>query len=114
MYAESYQRAHGRIVELLKGKDPDVVVPATPEWTATDIVRHLTGLAVDLTNGSVDGYASDAWTAAQVAARAGSDLDAVLGEWAGVLDEASALLDDVESLGLPDRVRSAAGVFPTK
>jgi uncharacterized protein (TIGR03083 family) len=114
MYAESYQRAHDRIVALIAGKDPDVVVPATPEWTAGDIIRHLTGLAVDLTNGFVDGYASDAWTAAQVSARADHDVETVLAEWAGVLDEASALLDDVESLGLPERVRSVAGVFPAK
>ncbi len=114
MYAESYQRAHRRIVDLLKDKDPNAAVPATPGWTATDVVRHLTGLAVDLTNGVLDGYASDEWTDAQVVARREMTLEDVLVEWAGVLGRASALLDDVESLGLPDQVRSAAGVFPAK
>jgi len=114
MYAESYQRAHHRIVDLLKGKDPKAAVPATPGWTVTDVVRHLTGLAVDLTNGVLEGYASDEWTEAQVSARRDMRLEEVLAEWAGVLDAASTLLDDVESLSLPDQVRSAAGVFSPK
>ncbi len=114
MYAETYRRAHDRIVEVLAGKDPDTPVPATPGWTATDVVRHLTGLAVDVTEGVVEGYASDEWTAAQVAARRDMTLEEVLTEWAGVLDRASALLDDVEALGLPDVIRSSAGAFPAK
>lgn len=114
MYAESYHRAHDRIVDLLKDKDPNISVPATPGWTATDVVRHLAGLAVDLTNGVLEGYASDEWTAAQVDAWADHDLEEVLAEWASVLDEASALLDDIESLGLTAGVRSTAGTFSPK
>ncbi len=114
MYTEAYQRAQGRIVDLLRGKDPDAAVPATPAWTATDVVRHLSGLAVDLMNGVLEGYASDEWTEAQVSARADMTLGQVLTEWASVVEEASALLDDIESLGLPDTIRSQAGTFPVK
>ncbi|GMR02683.1 MAG: hypothetical protein BMS9Abin20_1028 [Acidimicrobiia bacterium] len=114
MYAESYTRAYNRIVALMEGKDPGVVVPACPDWSATDVIRHLAGLSVDITSGLFEGFASDDWTDAQVSARADMSLEEVIAEWSSVIDEAASLLDDLESLGLPDRVPSALGVTSIK
>ncbi|GMQ98538.1 MAG: hypothetical protein BMS9Abin17_1054 [Acidimicrobiia bacterium] len=114
MYAESYQRAQGRIVAFMVDKDPDVMVPACPEWTASDVVRHLTGLSVDTTNGVLEGFASDEWTAKHVSDRSEMPLEDVIAEWNGAIGAAAAKLDDVESLGLPDPMPSALGMMPLK
>jgi len=114
MYAESYTRAQGRIVELMAGKDPDVMVPACPDWSASDVVRHLAGLSVDTTNGVLEGFASDEWTARQVSDRSEMSLEGVIQEWDGAIAEAAALLDNVELLGLPDPMPSALGMIPLK
>jgi uncharacterized protein (TIGR03083 family) len=111
MYAEAYRRGQGRVVAFMVDRDPDVNVPATPDWTAADVVRHLTGLAVDLTSGVVEGYASDPWTARQVAERQAMSLDDVVDEWNGVVDAAADRLDDPEAAGFPERVTSEAGSF---
>jgi len=112
MYAESYQRAHGRVVALMDGKDPDVMVPACPDWSAGDVVRHLCGLSVDLVNGAIDGFASDAWTDKQVRTRAGMEFDEVVDEWSGAIDAAASVLDNLDSLDLGEGVDSPAGSFP--
>jgi len=114
VYAESYARAQGRIVELMAGKDPDVMVPACPDWSASDVVRHLTGLSVDTRNGVLEGYASDEWTAKQVSDRSEMSLEDVILEWDGVIAEVAALLDDIELLGLPDPMPSGLGLIPLK
>lgn len=92
-------------------RDPEINVPATPDWTAADVVRHLAGLAVDLSNGVVEGYASDPWTARQVAERQEMTLDEVIGEWSEATDAAAEKLDDPEGAGFPERVDSGAGTF---
>ncbi len=111
MYAEAYRRGQERVVSFMEGKDPDVNVPATPEWTATDVVRHLTGVAVDISNLVVEGYASDPWTAKQVSDREEMDLVEVIAEWNAVVEDAAARLDNVETSGFPERVVSEAGSF---
>ena len=57
------------------------VVPATPAWTVRDVLAHLVGITADLNAqrfGSGDG---DAWTASQVAGRAGRSVDDLAAEW---------------------------------
>lgn len=110
MYAEAYQRAQARVVEFMAGRDPEVLVPATPDWTALDVVRHLTGLSVDLSNLVLDGFASDEWTEEQVTARRSMSFDEVVAEWNNIIGPASVLLDAIEDLGLPDAIPSALGV----
>lgn len=110
MYAEAYRRAQVRVVEFMAGRNPEVSVPATPDWTALDVVRHLTGLSVDLSNLVLDGFASDEWTEQQVASRGSMSLDEVVAEWNNIIGPASVLLDAIDDLGLPDAIPSALGV----
>lgn len=109
MYAEAYQRGQVRIVGILGGRDPETPVPATPEWTVLDVVRHLTGVSVDLSNLVLENFASDEWTEAQVLSRRGMTLDEVVAEWNSIIGPASVLLDAIGDLGLPETVASAVG-----
>lgn len=109
MYAEAYQRGQVRIVEFLGGRDLEILVSATPAWTVLDVVRHLTGISVDLSNLVLDGFASDEWTEAQVLSRRDMTFDEVVVEWDNIIGPASVLLDAIDDLGLPETVPSALG-----
>ena len=109
MYAEAYQRGQVRVTALMSGRDPETPVPATPEWTVLDVVRHLTGVSVDLSNLVLENFASDEWTEAQVLSRRGMTLDEVVAEWNSIIGPASVLLDAIGDLGLPETVASAVG-----
>ncbi|HQY15291.1 MAG: maleylpyruvate isomerase family mycothiol-dependent enzyme [Acidimicrobiaceae bacterium] len=78
-----YRSARGRISALCvaDGVDPDLIVPATPEWTVHDVVAHLSGIAVDASSGNMDGAPGDQWTAAQVLRGAGRSVPEMLAEW---------------------------------
>jgi uncharacterized protein (TIGR03083 family) len=68
--ADAYLATRGRVRALLEAAGPgaaDLPVPATPQWTVHDVVAHLAGVATDLTEGRLDGLATDEWTDAQVA-----------------------------------------------
>ena len=109
MYAEAYQRGQARVKAFMVGRDPEVRVPATPEWTAADVVRHLTGVSVDLSNLVLESFASDEWTEKQVLSRRGVPFDEVVAEWDNIIGPASVLLDAIDDLGLPETVSSAVG-----
>ncbi len=111
MYAEAYQRGQARIVEFMAGRDSDTAVPATPDWSALDVLRHLTGLSVDLSNLVLEGFASDEWTDRQVSSRRAMSFDEVIAEWDNIIGPASVLLDAIDDLGLPEMIPSAAGLM---
>lgn len=80
-----YDDARRRICDLADGltsEQLDTRVPGTPEWTARQVVAHLTGVASDAVHGNRDGAPGPAWTAPQVARREGRALDDVVAEWA--------------------------------
>ena len=84
-HAPAYQAVRTRVSELLQGPGAaafDRTAPATPEWRVHDVLSHMVGVTVDVVHGRLDGIATDPWTAAQVDARAGDSLDALLDEWA--------------------------------
>jgi uncharacterized protein (TIGR03083 family) len=110
MYAEAYQRGQARVVDFMGSRDPEILVPATPEWSALDVVRHLTGISVDLSNLVFEGFAGDEWTEEQVSSRRDMTLDEVVAEWDNIIRPASVLLDTIDDLGLPEAIPSALGV----
>lgn len=92
--AELYALERRRLADILRAGGPDVAdrtVPASPDWTVKDVVAHLCGIAVDTVEGRVEGVGTDPWTAAQVEARRGADLEAVLAEW----DERAPAFEDL-------------------
>jgi uncharacterized protein (TIGR03083 family) len=110
MYAEAYQRGQARIVGFMAGRDPEIPVPATPDWTALDVLRHLTGVSVDISNLVFDGFAGNEWTERQVRSRSDMTLDDVIAEWDGIVGSAAVVLDTLDDLGLPDAIPSALGM----
>jgi len=80
-----YDDARGRVCALVAGLSSaqlDSTVPATPEWSARQVVAHLTGVAVDTVRGHREGAPGPSWTAPQVADREGRPLQEVVAEWA--------------------------------
>lgn len=112
MYGFAYKAGHERVVAFLADRDTDTIVPACPEWTAADVVRHLAGISADTANGVFEGFASDEWTEAQVGARRSMSYEDVVAEWEISIDRAIAAMDDVESLDLPERIPTAFGPIP--
>ncbi|MGH3467675.1 MAG: maleylpyruvate isomerase N-terminal domain-containing protein [Thermocrispum sp.] len=70
----------------------DTRVPATPEWTARQVLAHLAGVATDAVHGRTEGRPGPTWTAPQVTQREGRALDDITAEWA---QTAPAVLDAI-------------------
>lgn len=85
--ADIYATSRRRLVELAPGLTADqqaAALPATPPWTVVDGYRHLTGVCCDVLDGNMpqgSPLEADAWTAAQLAARADWTLDQVCHQW---------------------------------
>jgi uncharacterized protein (TIGR03083 family) len=82
--AALFRESRRRIVAVGRGLDAEALaapVPACPEWTVRDLFAHLSGVSADVANDNLEGAPHEAWTAAQVAARAGRDLAELLAEW---------------------------------
>jgi uncharacterized protein (TIGR03083 family) len=92
--ADAYEAVHARLLEVLRGRPGDEEVESCPGWTVHDLVAHLAGLCDDWVEGRLDGYASDGWTATQVARFAHVPLDEVLASWGRALRSFRALPDD--------------------
>src|SRR4051812_24805127 len=83
-HAVAYKTLRARVREVVASADPArlvVIVPATPEWRAHDVVAHLVGVPDDVVNGRLEGIASDPWTQAQVDKRAALATTDLLAEW---------------------------------
>lgn len=88
MFDSIYDDARRRVCTLvadLTQAQLDTVVPGTPEWTARQVVAHLTGVACDAVAGRTEGMPGPSWTAPQVASREGRTLDDVIDEWAAAV-----------------------------
>jgi uncharacterized protein (TIGR03083 family) len=83
-YAAEYGALRARVADLVGALPADALdcaSPATPEWSAHDLLAHLVGVADDAVHGRIDGIATDPWTAAQVDARRDAATVAMLAEW---------------------------------
>ncbi len=78
-----YLEVVGRVAGLARSNPEalDRPVPACPEWTAGQVVAHLTGVAEDWVGGHLDHYGSDEWAGAQVARWENRPLDETLAAW---------------------------------
>ncbi|WP_433800307.1 maleylpyruvate isomerase family mycothiol-dependent enzyme [Actinomycetospora sp. CA-084318] len=97
MVADVYRSGHARVVALLEGVPDDQwvrSVPACPDWTVRDLLAHLVGTAADVAARRTAGFAGPDWTAAQVRARAGLDVPALLAEWETHLAATAEALDE--------------------
>lgn len=96
--SETYRRIRTRLIALADHLGPDVhdqIVLATPQWTVTDVYRHLAGSCDDILEGRLDGVTTDPWTQAQVVRRAEMTLPEVVAEWTGLAPRIDSLLDEL-------------------
>jgi uncharacterized protein (TIGR03083 family) len=90
-----YDDSRRRVCALAAGLGEErlaTTVPATPDWTARQLVAHLAGVASDLVHGRHDGAGGPEWTSRQVAEREGRALDDLIAEWAQVGPEVRDLI----------------------
>ncbi len=97
-YAGTRQRI-GALVAGLDGEGEATVVPTCPDWTVHDVVAHVAGVVDDALNGRLDGVATDPWTAAQVEARRGVPVAAIVEEWHTNAPAFEGLLDAIGDPG---------------
>ncbi len=91
--AHEYREARIRMTALVDGLDVAVaasMVAACPAWTVKDLLAHVTGIAVDLSQGNRPQGDTQAWVDRQVEERRQRSLAEVIDEWtrAGVAFEA--------------------------
>lgn len=92
-----YRGTRGRIVDLagtLSDAQLRTPVPATPHWTAHEVLAHLVGCAADAASGRLDGAPGEQWTARHVAERRSRSVGDLLDEWDGIGLAAEATLAD--------------------
>ena len=92
---DAYRAARREVLTLVSGLSAEQAAtdaPTCPGWTVHDVVSHLTGIAVDVAEGRLEGAGSPEWTARQVEARRAAPLGEVCAEWQGVAPRFDAVL----------------------
>jgi hypothetical protein len=97
--AELYRLAHASFHDVavtLSEEEWATPVPCTPEWTARDVLSHVSGIPDDAFAGRMEGAPGEAWTAAQVERHRHARVDELLDRWG---QQASGFADVIESMG---------------
>ena len=66
---DAYSELRIRVADLMRNITSEqalTVVPHCPQWTVKDCFAHMVGVPEDVTNGQMDGVATDAWTDRQI------------------------------------------------
>jgi uncharacterized protein (TIGR03083 family) len=95
--AELYRLAHASFAKFaLTMSDDDwrTPVPCTPEWTARDVLSHVSGIPDDAVAGRMEGAPGEAWTAAQIERNRDAGVDELFDRWN---EQASGFADVIES-----------------
>lgn len=100
--AAEYRAARERMVQVVAGMPEEAthrVVAACPAWTIKDLFSHVTGIAVDLSQGHRPQGDPQPWVDRQVAERADASLDQVIAEWCAAAATFEAMIE-----ARPDRL----------
>lgn len=87
---DAWRAAHRRVCDLVLQASPAELerhLPATPDWTARDLVSHMVGLAADVLDGDEPDDHNPGWTQAQVDARRGRSGADLVAEWRDLADD---------------------------
>ncbi|GAB2842666.1 maleylpyruvate isomerase family mycothiol-dependent enzyme [Lentzea nigeriaca] len=91
--APVYDATKQRITELVRDRDPQTPVAATPGWSVKDVVAHLAGGLRDFVDRRFDGVESGEWGERQVRDRRANSLDDAFAEWDANRELAEPLFD---------------------
>lgn len=93
---DAYAGVRERVTALVRETGDDRLQqpsPATPGWTAHDVLAHLVGVTEDVVDGRLDGIATDSWTQAQVDRWRDRGTPALLAAWDGYGPRFEAMMD---------------------
>jgi uncharacterized protein (TIGR03083 family) len=93
-YAAAYDAVRSRLMAASLTAQSTAAVPSCPGWDVHDVVAHLAGLCQDWVEQRFDGYASDPWTASQIARFAGWSMDDIFHAWSEAADAFTRVPDD--------------------
>lgn len=91
----SYRETRERLLALaptLSAQQLSTLTPTCPEWTVQDIYAYLTGLAVEVGKGHIEGRGSPGRTAQQVGSRRDRSIEEICGEWRSVAASIEAMI----------------------
>ncbi|MDT9594225.1 maleylpyruvate isomerase family mycothiol-dependent enzyme [Nocardioides zeae] len=117
-WRETYERVRS-LVEETDRDDPgalDRPVPATPDWSARDLLAHMIGVDRDTLADDVDDELGEAWTQKHVDERSGRSAADLLAEWRDLADDLERFVATQDPAPLGDAViheqdlRGALGV----
>lgn len=94
---DAWRAAQRRVCDLVLQATPAELerhLPATPDWTARDLVSHMVGLAADVLAGDEPDDHNAGWTQAQVDARRDRSGAELVEEWRGLADDLAAWMAD--------------------
>src|SRR3981081_1896534 len=97
-----YRKARARVADLaamLSDEQLQAPVPATPRWTAHELLAHLVGCAADAASGRVDGATGEQWTSRHVEERGGRSVGELLDEWERIGPVAESTLTEEQIFG---------------
>jgi uncharacterized protein (TIGR03083 family) len=94
IYAGAQERVKAYAFSL-SDSELDTRVPACPEWTAKELVAHVTGVASDSLAANIDNLGQPGWTQAQVDERKDRTLEEIVAEWDTITAQLTAALDDL-------------------
>ena len=86
----AWQETQQRVCALVEDVGPERMerpVPATPGWTARDLLSHMVGLGADVLAGDEPDDHNARWTQAQVDARRERSSAELVAEWRGLADD---------------------------
>lgn len=84
-YGAVYRQCRESMSAFVAALDDDRLaarLPAAPDWTARDVLAHVTGICADILSGNLADVGSDAWTAAHVDTRRDKSVAEIVDEWA--------------------------------
>lgn len=84
----------------LSSDDAATAVPGCPDWSAKDVVAHLSGLVADLLDGRKPPLGTPEMTSRQVGERADKSLAEVCAEWSANGDGIAALMAETPRMGM--------------
>ncbi|OBK70826.1 hypothetical protein A5651_20545 [Mycobacterium sp. 1274761.0] len=98
MYRQARTRVAG-LAATLCDEQLQAPVPATPRWTAHELLAHLVGCSADAASGRVDGAPGEQWTARHVAERRHRPVGELLDEWERIGPAAESTLTEEQIFG---------------
>lgn len=93
--ATLWQDLQQRWITLIEAATPEQLaarVPATPAWTAKELLAHVVGVDRDTLDGTDDDGKSEAWTQGHVDSRADASATEVVAEWRAMTPEVLAFI----------------------